>query len=102
MERIKIAEFVGNRALTMEEGNAVHDAIVPHLERGHAVNLDFGGVEDVATAFLNTAIGRLYGEFPPASLSALLNVSELNVGGQRSLEKVLINAQRFYTRPKEA
>lgn len=104
-ENIKIRDYVAsNRALTLDEGDAVRNVIEPFLKDGKAVDLDFNGIEDVATAFLNTAIGRLYGEFPQSAIRRLLTVSALNTGAQRSLEKVLENAQRFYghAEPKEA
>lgn len=103
-QRIIVGEIVGNRALTLEEGAALHDRILPFMKHKAKVVLDFKGVEDVATAFLNTAIGRLYEEFTSEELSAFLDVENLNMGGQRSLEKVLKYAKRFYNVPnaKEA
>src|SRR5947209_4815607 len=91
-----VKDFVGTRALTLEDGNSIHDQITPQIRGGHAVTLDFTGVEDVATAFLNTAVGRLYAEFSSPQLSKYLQVENLNLGGQRSLEKVLKYARRHY------
>jgi hypothetical protein len=97
---IEVRQFVGSRALTLDEGDLLNHAIVPHLKNRERVVLDFSGVEEIATAFLNTAVGRLYADFSSDELSANLTVENLNIGGQRSLEKVLTYARRYYSKPR--
>jgi hypothetical protein len=93
---IKISDLVGSRALTLEDGDRLHSLIIQPLKTGTIVELDFAGVTDVSTAFLNTAVGQLYAELPPSALRRLLQIANLNESGQRSLEKVLMYARRYY------
>jgi len=63
-ETIQIASLVGsNLCIASDDGEKVHDAIVAALRNGKKVRLSFEGVEDLTSAFLNTAVGQLYGEF---------------------------------------
>lgn len=93
---IKVAELVGARALTLEDGNRLHDLILPPLKTSTGVRLDFQGVTDVSTAFLNTAVGQLYAEVPASDLREFLKIENLSESAERSLEKVLTYARRFY------
>jgi hypothetical protein len=54
----------GGICVAAEDGNRVHDAIKTEIERGSRVTLSFSGVTRMTTAFLNAAVGQLYGEFP--------------------------------------
>jgi hypothetical protein len=53
----------GGICVAAEDGNKVHDAIKAEIERGSRVTLSFTGVTRMTTAFLNAAVGQLYGEF---------------------------------------
>lgn len=97
---VEVSKFVGRRALTLDEGDSINRVIVPLLKNQERVVMDFSGVEEVATAFLNTAVGRLYEDFSSDDLSTNLAIENLNVGGQRSLEKVLTYARRYYSKPR--
>lgn len=98
---VAIKEYVGSRALTLEDGDRLHSVIIDPLKSGTPIRLDFDGVTDVSTAFLNTAVGQLYAELDSAQLRQLLIINNLNEGGQRSLEKVLTYARRFYQKESE-
>jgi hypothetical protein len=93
---IKVNDLIGTRALTLEDGDRLHSLVVDQLRAGTTVTLDFHGITDVSTAFLNTAVGQLYAEIPPRELRRLLRIQNLSDSAQRSLEKVLIYARRFY------
>jgi hypothetical protein len=60
---LRIASIVGSICVATEDGNKVHDAIKAEIEQGNRVTLSFFGIIRLTTAFLNIAIGQLYGEF---------------------------------------
>lgn len=53
----------GGICVAASDGNKVHDAIKKELDRGQRVKISFSGVTRMTTAFLNAAVGQLYGEF---------------------------------------
>jgi len=67
--RISIALIVeGGICVSADDGNRVHQAVYDEIKKGNRVTLSFSGVTRITTAFLNTAIGQLYGEFSETEL----------------------------------
>lgn len=61
---ISIATIVdGGICVSADDGNKVHKAVYDEIKKGSRVKLSFSGVTRMTTAFLNAAIGQLYGEF---------------------------------------
>lgn len=50
--------------VTSQDGQRVYAQLYEALAGGHRVSLSFSGVTRMTTAFLNSAVGQLYGEFP--------------------------------------
>jgi hypothetical protein len=62
--KLSIASIAGGGiCVAASDGNKVHDAIKAEIDRGSRVTISFSGVTRMTTAFLNAAIGQLYGEF---------------------------------------
>jgi hypothetical protein len=62
---VRLLDIVGSPlAVSADDGQLVHDKIAPLLRDDHRVALSFDGVGTVISAFLNAAVGQLYGEFP--------------------------------------
>jgi len=53
----------GDICVSPTDGGKVYDAIKAEVQKGSRVKLSFFGVTRLTTAFLNAAIGQLYGEF---------------------------------------
>ncbi len=61
---ISIASIVGGGiCVSADDGNRVHDAILVEIRKDNRVAISFSGVTRMTTAFLNAAVGQLYGEF---------------------------------------
>src|SRR5262245_30518624 len=61
---ISIASIVeGGICVSVDDGNKLYKAIYDEIKKGSRVKISFSGVTRMTTAFLNTAIGQLYGEF---------------------------------------
>jgi hypothetical protein len=94
-----VREIVGEDAITLEDGQAVHDRIKPELAAGHQVELDFDGVTVFASPFFNAAIGQLLEDIQPEDLNGLLRVQNLNAVGAGLMSRVIENAKRYYSSP---
>ena len=82
-----------------EDGQKVFDQIAPFLERGHSVELSFLNVEIMATAFLNAAIGQLYGQFEEEAMNSLLIVRDLLPEDETLLAWVKESSKRYFEDP---
>lgn len=61
---IKISSIVGGGiCVSAADGNKVYAQISKAVEDGHRVRISFSGVTRMTTAFLNAAVGQLYGEY---------------------------------------
>ncbi len=96
----KIYDIAGVMATDSESGQTLHDLILPELQKGNAVNLDFTGVEIFATLFFNFAIGQLLASVSIATLRSHLHIHALSADGQAILDKAVDFAQRYYSDPK--
>lgn len=97
---ISVREIVGgHRCITTDDGDRVRQRIAPPLREGRPIVLSFAGVEMVIAAFLSSAIGRLYGEFPEAQVDSLVVVQDLPEGTQPILESSRRWAKAYYRDP---
>lgn len=93
----KIATIVGGGlCVASGDGQKVHDKIVPLLREGRRVALSFEGVDTVISAFLNAAVGQLYGEFTDAQIKELLSVRDISQDDIAILKRVVENAKRYF------
>jgi len=93
----KIATIVGGGlCVASEDGQKVHDKIVPLIREGRKVALSFEGVDTVISAFLNAAVGQLYGEFPEERIRELLSVRDISQDDISILKRVVENAKRYF------
>ena len=60
---IYVASNVENGlCVAAEDGEKIYDLIRSNIEQGKKVQLSFKDVKDLTSAFLNTAVGQLYGK----------------------------------------
>src|SRR5262245_41571519 len=70
---VQISRVVGGGiCVAASDGNKVHDQILAELKAGNRVAISFQNVTRMTTAFLNAAVGQLYGEFSEDHLRAML------------------------------
>jgi hypothetical protein len=93
----KVTAIVGGGlCVSSEDGQKVHDKIVPLLREGRPVALSFEGVDTLISAFLNAAIGQLYGEFSEEQIRQLLSVKDMTPEDLGILKRVVENAKRYF------
>jgi STAS-like domain of unknown function (DUF4325) len=62
---IYIAQRLGTGiCVTAQDGQIIYKLLHAAIESGDRIQLSFSGVTRMTTAFLNAAVGQLYGEFP--------------------------------------
>ena len=99
---VRVFDIVGGPlCVSAEDGQRVHDKIAPLLRDGQKVVLSFEQVETLISAFLNAAIGQLYGEFPEDRIRELLSVRDLDEDDTAVLKRVVENAKAYFKAPKK-
>lgn len=97
---INIFNTVGSSyCVESEDGQKVFDLIKKAITENRKVILSFLNVDMLTTAFLNTAIGQLYGQFPEATIKENLQVENLSQSGMVSLKRVVETAKLYYKDP---
>lgn len=97
---INIVNTVGDSfCVEAEDGQKVFELIKKVLTEKRKVTLSFLNVEMLTTAFLNTAIGQLYRDFPEEFIKENLRVENLSQSGLVSLKRVVDTAKLYYKDP---
>jgi hypothetical protein len=95
-----ISSLVGGICVAASDGNKVHDAIKTEIDRGSRVTLSFSGVTRMTTAFLNAAVGQLYGEFSEAEIRQhLAPPTDVENWHLNRLKLVVDRAKKFFKNP---
>lgn len=98
---INIVNTVGDAfCVEAEDGQKVYGLITKVLSEGRNVTLSFLNVEMLTTAFLNTAIGQLYRDYPEETIKEKLRVENLSQSGLVSLKRVVDTAKLYYKDPE--
>ncbi|MDP4226889.1 MAG: STAS-like domain-containing protein [Bacteroidota bacterium] len=82
-----------------EDGQKVFELIVKSFNESKKVVLSFQNVEILTTAFLNTAVGQLYKDYPEAFIKDNLQVANISESGKVSLKRVVDTAKLYYKDP---
>lgn len=98
---VSVIGIVGSGfCVSIQDGELVHDRILPLLQAGKHVVLSFKGVTDLISSFLNSAVGRLYGELDEPTIKARLSFSDLTEVDLTLIERVAENAKCYYANPE--
>ena len=88
-------------AVSSDDGQKVYDRIAPLVRQGRKVRLSFEQIETMISAFLNAAIGQLYGEFSEDTIRNLFSVREMSSEDLVLLKHVVDNAKLYFANRKE-
>jgi len=98
---ISLFAVVGSpHSVSSADGGVVHDRIADALRSGEDVELSFAGIEDVTSAFLNAAVGQLYGEFGEDLIRQHLKVVDAESDHLILLKRVVERAKEFFRDPE--
>jgi hypothetical protein len=99
-DELCIAEVAGTGfCVASDDGEKVHARIGSAFRSGRSVRLSFRGVTDLTSAFLNVAVGQLYGEFTEEEIRAKLSVTDASPDDLELLKRVVDRAKEFFKDP---
>jgi hypothetical protein len=98
---LSIFEVVGSPlCVASDDGQRVHDRIAAALKEGSNVAVSFLNVSSLTSAFLNAAIGQLYGSFTENQIRSRLTVKDIQPDDLALLKRVVETAKQYFKDPK--
>jgi hypothetical protein len=98
---VSILEVVGTAlCVASDDGQKVHDRIATALKEGQSVTVSFLNVNSLTSAFLNAAIGQLYGTFSENEIRSKLKVTDLQPDDLALLKRVVDTAKEYFKDPQ--
>ncbi len=100
--RISMFEIVGGSlCVASSDGQKVYDRLTAALKADQYVALSFHKVTTLTAAFLNAAIGQLYGTFSEEQIRSLLKVGNVESDDLTLLKRVVGNAKLYFKDPQK-
>lgn len=97
---VSVLEVVGSPlCVASSDGQKVYERIHRAMKHNRGVSLSFRHVSTLTSAFLNAAIGQLYGEFEESEIQKLLNVHDMDSSDEFLLKRVKENAKQYFIDP---
>ena len=95
--RISVYEVVGSPlCVASDDGQKVHDRLAVALSNSRPVVLSFHNVSTMTSAFLNAAIGQLYGNFSEEQVRSLLKVVDIEPQDAGLVKRVVETAKQYF------
>ena len=95
--KIPIKELVGSdSAISTEDGNELFQRIDEALKNEASIQISFKGIKLITTAFLNAAIGQLYGKYEGRTLNQKLEILDMDNTDLEILKKVVEAAKKYF------
>ena len=99
--KVSVTKVVDNSlCVASSDGDKLYEHIAKALEADSCVMLSFNGVTLLTSAFLNSAIGRLYGKFSEEKIRALLKVEDIEHDDKLLIKAVADNAKQYFKDPQ--
>lgn len=96
-----VLQIVGNPiCVEASDGEKVANVIKTFFDEKKGIVLDFLNVTMLTSAFLNTAIGTLYGHYTEEEIKNLLRVKNLQPADSILLKRVVDTAKMYYKNPQ--
>lgn len=98
---IRAFEVTGSGfCVASDDGQKVHDQVAAALRADAKVTVSFQNVKSLTSAFLNAALGQLYGEFPEEKLKNHMSVSDMAPDDLALLKQVVNTAKQYFSDPE--
>ncbi len=95
-------EIVGSPlCVASSDGQKVYARLAAALKEGRSVILSFHNITTLTSAFLNAAIGQLYGAFSEEQIRSLLKVQDMPADDLTLLKRVVETAKLYFKDPKK-
>lgn len=97
--KIKVVDVVGDKlCVSSEDGQKLYNQIFKNLKENKKVVLSFSGVTNLTSAFLNAAIGQLYGRFTEEFIKTNLSIvkEDMEKDDRIILKRVVDRAKAYF------
>ena len=99
--QISMFEVVGSSlCVASDDGQKVYDRLATALQADRPITLSFHKVTTLTAAFLNAAIGQLYGTFSEKQIRFRLKVENVEPDDLALLKRVVDNAKLYFKDPQ--
>lgn len=97
---VSIFEVVGSSlCVASDDGQKVYERLNTALAAERDIVVSFKNVSTLTSAFLNAAIGQLYGAFDEEQIRSKLKVADAEQGDLALLKRVVDNAKLYFKNP---
>jgi len=98
---ISVFEVVGSPlCVAADDGQKVYERLALALQEGRDVSVSFLNVTALTSAFLNAAIGQLYGVFSEEQIRTHLKVRDMQADDLVLLKRVVDTAKVYFQDPQ--
>jgi len=98
---LSVFEIVGSPlCVASDDGQKVYERVASALKEDRSVTVSFLNVSGVTSAFLNAAIGQLYGTFSEDQIRSKLKVKDMQPDDLALLKRVVETAKQYFKDPK--
>jgi hypothetical protein len=97
---LSVFEIVGSPlCVASDDGQKVFERVAGAMKEKKAVVLSFRNVKGLTSAFLNAAIGQLYGTFSEVDIRSQLKVRDMEPDDLNLLRRVVETAKKYFKDP---
>lgn len=98
---VAVSALVGSPlCVASQDGQRVHERIALALRAHNHVTVSFLNAPILTAAFLNAAIGQLYGTFTENEIRSKLKVTDIQPDDLALLKRVVRTAKQYFKDPK--
>lgn len=98
--KISLYEAVGSSiCVASDDGQKVYQQLKTALDNDRGVSLSFQNVTVLTAAFLNAAVGQLYGKFSEEKIRSSVKVENIEQDDIALLKRVVDNAKLYFKDP---
>lgn len=95
---LKVVDICGPHCVDIEDGECLNKQILPFLQEGINVCLDFTGVVTLISSFLNASIGKLFGQFKNEDVEKRIRWIGLDEEDTQLIKLVIRNAKEHFAK----
>ena len=99
--KLSVFEIVGSPlCVAASDGQKVYERLAAIFLEGRQATLSFHHITTLTSAFLNAAVGQLYGRFSEEQIRALLAVQDMQSDDLGLLKRVVDTAKLYFKDPQ--